>query len=368
MKNKVYIFDLIGSYSGMHYYDNVFAEILINGGYNVEILSNYKDDFSKKAFIPLIFGKNRVISFIQLLWVYAKFLYFVSTHNRKTIYIYMAYGMPYDIPFFIASKYLKNFYVDIHEIHALKYADNSTFSKNIRSVYRKCVKKIIYHSDRTKNLLAESGYKGAMLFVSHFKYAFNKDCNIDNVSPEIIAAFSDNAASIKLLFFGNLSIIKGIDIVVECFKDLSVKYDKKVFLIIAGKNFDNTNFSELKQNYRNIYVFDRHINDDELIYFYQFTDYVLLPYRKSSQSGIVEMAAFFKKPMILSDITYFKSFINKFSSFGILSSIENYQHTLENIIDNPTNFEFYKQADCDRNELKREIEFFMKEFGSSIVK
>ena len=114
-----------------------------------------------------------------------------------------------------------------------------------------------------------------MIYAPHFKYIFQKKFEEDKLSNEIKKCFNSN--KIKFLFFGNLSRVKGIDIVLTTFDKLrneGVDFE----LVIAGKNVDNIDFTEL--NCDNIKIIDRHINDDELVYLYSSTDYVLLPYKK----------------------------------------------------------------------------------------
>lgn len=57
---------------------------------------------------------------------------------------------------------------------------------------------------------------------------------------------------------------------------------------------ENIDFSSLRCE--KIRIFDRHINDDELVYLYSKTDYILLPYKKSSQSGILRWRLISIKP------------------------------------------------------------------------
>lgn len=130
--------------------------------------------------------------------------------------------------------------------------------------------------------------------------------------------------------------MKGVDIVIEVFKHIiNANYE----LVIAGKNVENINFQSIRSE--NIKVFDRHINDDELIFLYSNTDYILLPYRKSSQSGIFAMAAYFHKPMILSDIPYFSEMLTEFPSFGLKSSLPTYEQTILKLLENDNN-SYYK--------------------------
>ena len=95
----------------------------------------------------------------------------------------------------------------------------------------------------------------------------------------MVGVFTNNH-KIRFLFFGNLSYAKGIDIVIDVFTKLSLNLREKVELVIAGKNVENIDFSIFRSISAYYKVFDRHINDDELIYLYSNTDVILLPYRK----------------------------------------------------------------------------------------
>ncbi len=195
-----------------------------------------------------------------------------------------------------------------------------------------------------------------MYYVPHFKYAFKKVYALPAVDQTVISALNSNKQ--KLLFFGNLSYVKGIDTVVAMAK--SPLYND-TDIIIAGKNVDDIDFSEIRGK-ENIHIFDRHINDDELIYMYSHTDFVLLPYKKSSQSGIFAMAAYFKKPMILSDIPYFRTMIEVFPSFGYCVNSENYIALTKNII--LKNNVYFKTTDCEKFEDKVLIDNFIKQFSN----
>ena len=90
-------------------------------------------------------------------------------------------------------------------------------------------------------------------------------------------------------------------------------------------------------------VFLKHINDDELVFLYKNTDYVVLPYRKTSQSGILEMAFYFKKPIIASNIPYFNMMLSKFKSFGMLTDLDipSFTNTFSKIIQRHTKYTDY---------------------------
>lgn len=363
MKRTIFITDMIGSYCGMHYYDEAFTELLRKAGYEVRILSTFSGDAGPR-FFPLIFNKNKVKLGLLLLYAYLKFVWHQTTH-RNGVYIYMCYGEAYDLLMLTSNIWNKHMFCDVHEVHALKYADNSRVSGWFASYYKIFVRHFIYHSDRTKDILEGIGVKVPMLYVPHFRYVFKKSYEKSGLSDDIAAAFIDQG-KVRFLFFGNLSIVKGVDLVTDVFGHLSKEQRDKVELVIAGKNVDGMDFSSLCSTSPNFKVFDRHINDDEMVYLYSRTDYVLLPYRKSSQSGIFAMAAYFRKPMLMTDIPYFRKMMTKYPSFGRCVPECGYGKLVEDTIMNHSVAEFYTREDCDKSDDRKQTDAFMNAFNAML--
>ena len=317
-QKTICIIDFIGAYCGMDHYDEAFAHLLSDNGYEVRVLSDFESTYGKRYF-PKIFGRAKWQSFIFLIYTMIR-LWTRIAINRKIHYIYLSYGEYYDMLFLLGSLFHRRMIVDVHEVHALKYDDSSVYSKIFESLYRKGIDSVIYHSDRTKSILDRIDFKGNLIYVPHFKYEFDTTYNINNVEHDIRKVFCSNKK--KYLFFGNIRRVKGIDIIETAFTNL-VREGKNYELVIAGMNADNYPLDKLKEIAS---VFDRHINDDEMKYLYSNCDFVLLPYRKSSQSGIFEMASYFKKPMLLTDIDYFKKQLEMQPDRGEIASAEGYEN------------------------------------------
>ena len=112
----------------------------------------------------------------------------------------------------------------------------------------------------------------------------------------------------------------------------------------------------------------RHIGDDELVYLYKHTDYVALPYRKTSQSGILEMAFYFRKPILASDVPYFNKMLTEFPSFGILSDkdVPAYAATLASVIGQHSSAAYFLDEDYFRYTNRIEIKVFKQQFDAWI--
>lgn len=100
-----------------------------------------------------------------------------------------------------------------------------------------------------------------------------------------------------ILFMGRIEEYKGLKFLVDAY--VSMESHRK--LIIAGKG----DFSG-KINHPNIIYINRYIKDDEIKYLYKNAAYVVYPYISATQSGVLSLATFFKKPIIVSDLPFFR--------------------------------------------------------------
>lgn len=169
----------------------------------------------------------------------------------------------------------------------------------------------------------------------------------------------------NILFFGNITYDKGIDILISAVNSLEPELRCKANVIIAGKDFDGTVHRVQPSDKAAFKIVLRHIEDDELVYLYEHTDYVALPYRKTSQSGILEMAFYFRKPILASDVPYFRRMLTEFPSFGILSGkdVPAYAETLASVIGLHSSADYFTDKDYFRYTNRSEIEAFKKQFA-----
>ena len=201
----------------------------------------------------------------------------------------------------------------MHEVIQQGSESNSVFQKLFKSVYKGC-NKVIIHSEHGKEMLDRVGYRGEMFEIPHFRYCEDSSYNIDSIKEDVKSAFLDTKTN--LLFFGNITYNKGIDILIDFYRKLSPNIKDKLHLVIAGNSIDGKlEGIDIKQN-EGISVINRHIADDEMKYLFLKSSFVLLPYRITYQSGVLEMAFNYRKPVIVSDIPYFKSVISEYNSFG----------------------------------------------------
>lgn len=105
-----------------------------------------------------------------------------------------------------------------------------------------------------------------------------------------------------ILFFGRIEAYKGVEILLSAYDDLQKNGQlDKIKLVIAGKGELNS-----MVNNPGIVRVNRYIDDREIKYMYEHANFVVYPYISATQSGVLSVASYFKKPMVLSDVDFFK--------------------------------------------------------------
>lgn len=359
---QIYLVDYLGVHCGMHYYLEAFRNVLSDvPNTTVNILSNYPSKGDEKPFFINQYKGNKLKKGVALLKNLLRLKRFVK-RNPKGIYIYLTYGNSIDLPFMKIVAEAQHHLIDIHEAIAQNVDSNERLKHRFKQLYQDRIRAVISHSTRTDDFLKEYGYNSKRLSVPHFKYVFPKKYDLANISKDIFDAI--NTERINLLFFGNLNESKGVDILLESVNLLEDNIADKLNIIIAGKDFDGAVNRVVPKTGRSVRIIRRHITDDELRYLYQNVDYLSLPYRKTSQSGILEMAFYFKRPIIASDIPYFHQTLAEFPSFGILAgnTAESYARTLENVSKKHGEATYYNITDYSKYENRSEIKLFISDF------
>ena len=106
----------------------------------------------------------------------------------------------------------------------------------------------------------------------------------------------------NLLFFGLIREYKGLDILLEAFRELPEDYN----LIIAGECYGPfekyQSLIDSCPGKERIHVFQRYIADAEVKDFFSAADVTVLPYRSATQSGVGAAAYHFEVPMIVTAV------------------------------------------------------------------
>lgn len=126
----------------------------------------------------------------------------------------------------------------------------------------------------------------------------------DGVDKEEAKKFLKLTDKRIIIFFGFIRDYKGLDVLIEAFSLVRKELDVK--LIVAGE------FYEPEDKY--LKLIEKHKLDDAIIlkkdfipttevkYYFSASDAVVLPYKSATQSGIVQVAVNFSKPVIAANV------------------------------------------------------------------
>ena len=361
---KVYIVDYLGVHCGMHYYNDAFKRQLESiPGIQVSILSNYSDTDKEPFFLDQYRGAKwkKVLSLVKN---YKRFFRFVGRHKSDCI-IYLTYGNIIDLPFLWIVARSSRHVIDIHEAIGQDVDSNLRLKRMLKKIYSTRIKHVISHSKRTNDFLDEFQYCEERFEVPHFKYCFRKKYDLNKVGKDIREAVDDG--KINVLFFGNINYNKGVDILLSSVNDLDDKVCERLNVIVAGKDFDGTCYKIKPLEGKPIHLILRHIEDDELIFLYQHIQFLALLYRKTSQSGVLEMAFYFKRPIIANDIPYFRKILSEFPSFGILVN-GSYSAAIKQAISEYIPQQFFVEEEYQKYTYRTEVEEFIRRFSNWLKK
>lgn len=104
-----------------------------------------------------------------------------------------------------------------------------------------------------------------------------------------------------ILFFGTLHLYKGVHLLYESY--LSHPELQAHQLVIAGTG---DLYFERKLGDKNVTIINRFMGDDELRDLFTRAAVVVYPYTSATQSGVTSIAGYFGKPMVLSDLPFFR--------------------------------------------------------------
>lgn len=108
-----------------------------------------------------------------------------------------------------------------------------------------------------------------------------------------------------ILFFGLIRKYKGLDLLLDAFAK-SVQKNKNIKLIIAGEFYDQQNkYLEQIQNLQleeQVIIHDHFIPNDEVKNYFSACELVAQTYHRATQSGIMQIAIQFQKPMLVTNV------------------------------------------------------------------
>ena len=120
--------------------------------------------------------------------------------------------------------------------------------------------------------------------------------------------------SLVLLFFGYVRKYKGLDILIEAFPQILSQHPNARLLIVGEFYDDPKEYFDLIKKLKiekQVKVINQFVPNEDVAKYYQVSDLVILPYRSATQSGILNVAYGFNKPVIVTDVGGLAEFVDE---------------------------------------------------------
>ncbi len=150
-----------------------------------------------------------------------------------------------------------------------------------------------------------------------------------------------------LLYFGFVRKYKGLDLLLEAFKNLDDSY----FLIIAGESYlsdnENKELQSILDNHpkkQNIDTRLRYVSDSEVNLLFSAADANVLPYRHATQSGVSAIAFHFEVPSVVTDVGGLRDLIEPYNAGTIAENAtpKAIQNAIEELFDKKKDIDYGK--------------------------
>lgn len=221
----------------------------------------------------------------------------------KPDYIIMQWWHPYFSPCYTGLSMLTRKIPKIFVCHNVFPHERFPLDRFLtRTVLRKG-KAYITHSamdaEDLKEIVAVPNYETTVLPV-HNSFKMK---NLTKPQARLAADVSEDKKI--LLFFGFVRDYKGLRHIINAMPEI-VKYDSNIRLMIVGEfRSDKEHYLEQIKNLGvgdNIDIVDGYIPDSGIEKYFAASDLIVLPYESATQSGIVQIAYGFEKPVIATNV------------------------------------------------------------------
>jgi glycosyltransferase involved in cell wall biosynthesis len=248
-------------------------------------------DFNQKSTLKSII--HRKIS--TLSWVsYLKTVTFIKQHNPELFIT--NYWMTFFSPFmgFIARR-LPEKTKKIAIVHNLTPHEKRFFDSALNAYFLKSYDGFIALSQHVYDDLKKSVDKKKIILLPHPPYnQFGE--KVDRIQAQ--KDLNLETGKKTLLFFGIIRKYKGLDLLIEAFHHLDNSYQLIIAGEVYGKDEEIQNLIDKNQNKERIHFFNQFIPDDKVSLFFSATDFLVLPYRSGTQSGVAAIAKNYNTPII----------------------------------------------------------------------
>ena len=161
---------------------------------------------------------------------------------------------------------------------------------------------IVHNNTSKRDICYEFGIKEDSVFVIHHGIFV----------PDKLPLRKRDDNKIRLLLFGQQSLYKGTDILINAVELLPLSLRSQIEFHIIGDT-DSNLYKQYVDKTKTLPIVwtNQFVSDDVLYQELQNTDLIIYPYRAIAQSGALLLGLYFKKPVIISDLPAFRETLGK---------------------------------------------------------
>lgn len=161
----------------------------------------------------------------------------------------------------------------------------------------------VVQSHQDERDLLEIRENARYVVTPHPTYNAFKMQNMEKAAARRILQLSENAP--MLLFFGFVREYKGLKYLLRAMPYIKERMPSVQLWVVGDFGEDRDTYLELIDGmgiFRNVVIVEGYIPDQEVEKYFAATDLVVLPYISATQSGIVQIAYGFEKPVVVTDV------------------------------------------------------------------
>jgi glycosyltransferase involved in cell wall biosynthesis len=248
-------------------------------------------DFNQKNTVKTTI--HRIVSTFSIP-TYFKAVSFIKEENTSVFIT--NYWMTFFAPFmgFIARKLPKHT-IKIAIVHNLIPHEKRFFDKAFNSYFLKSYDGFIALSEFVYNDLKKYVDEKKIIHIPHPPYnQFGERINKEIACKKL----KIDSKKHTLLFFGIIRKYKGLDLLIQAFDQLDDSFQLVIAGEVYGKDTEIIELINANSNKNRILFHNQFIPDEEITTYFSVADFLVLPYRSGTQSGVSAIANHFNVPIM----------------------------------------------------------------------
>lgn len=229
-------------------------------------------------------------------------------------------------PYLFFRRNTDRWYYTVHDLHPHETKSNSFFNTLLHKyiiwgykILRDNVANLTT-SSQSQYLELKNLYPNKHVSFTHFPSLLTPQIQTgDRTVKELMGEKKD-----YILFFGTVDEYKGVDLLINAY--LHSERLRNYKLVIAGKGLD---YVSLINGNENIIRINRFIDDAEVKDLFTKSLFVVYPYRSATMSGVLSIAYYFKRRVLLSNIPFFMDNATAASTFFECGNISDLKAKME---------------------------------------